>query len=521
MLQPNSRRLLFDALAPPDGYKLDFTIGTSYTLDLLALLAAPVAFAFSDWQDQEGRPTPDPLALLKAVRQYADRMCLFCQAGRIHVPPTFQPLLVSLEDSVVEALAPRGGSFHPKVWFLRFESSEDPDDVIYRFLCLSRNMTFDRAWDTMLCLDGQLTDRVNAFSQNHPLGRFVESLPSMSVRKMPRHWTKRIDEVAHEIRRVNFDLPNGIDELAFWPIGIDAETSPDDDWPFPNSKRSLVISPFVSDGLLTDLLTVSDQVELVSRAEQLELISPAKLKRFSEVWILDESAEPEPAELEEAAETDQELKGNVNPESVPLVGLHAKLYVIDEGWDASIFTGSANATHAAFHQNVEFLTQLRGKKSKIGVAAIFGESKNGDAGSAAGAACLMDMLQPFKPAESAEPADETEKKFERYVDKLARQIASRQPVAVCKASEEGIGFRIDLQPSRKGKLRPDSGHVISVRPASQPSAAPNRCEVGRRNVGYIPGTRDAQPDIVFRVHGINRTAEKDVAGLRTQSPAYQ
>ncbi len=53
----------------------------------------------------------------------------------------------------------------------------DDADVRYRFLCLSRNMTFDRAWDTMLCLDGDLTDRGNAFSQNHPLGRFVESLP--------------------------------------------------------------------------------------------------------------------------------------------------------------------------------------------------------------------------------------------------------------------------------------------------------------------------------------------------------
>ncbi len=43
MLQPTDRRLLFDALAPPSGFKLDFAVGTTYTLDLFALLSATVA----------------------------------------------------------------------------------------------------------------------------------------------------------------------------------------------------------------------------------------------------------------------------------------------------------------------------------------------------------------------------------------------------------------------------------------------------------------------------------------------
>ena len=143
MLEPTSRRLLLESFAPPSGYHLDWTVGTTYTLDLMALLAAPVAFAFADCQDRDGRPVVEPLALLKAVRQYADRMLLFCQAGKIHVPSSYQMMLASLEGSIAEARAPRGGSFHPKVWFLRYEN--DDRDVKYRFLCLSRNMTFDRA----------------------------------------------------------------------------------------------------------------------------------------------------------------------------------------------------------------------------------------------------------------------------------------------------------------------------------------------------------------------------------------
>ena len=45
---------------------------TTFSLDLLALLTAPLAFTFFDWQDAEGRPNQDPLALLEALRRYAD-----------------------------------------------------------------------------------------------------------------------------------------------------------------------------------------------------------------------------------------------------------------------------------------------------------------------------------------------------------------------------------------------------------------------------------------------------------------
>src|SRR5690606_28695408 len=123
----------------------------------------------------DGKPVMDPMVLLKAVRQYAGKVCLFCQAGKIHVPRSYQPLLASLEDSVIEATAPLGGSFHPKMWFLRFVE-RDAAAVRYRVLCASRNMTFDQCWDTLLCLDGSLSNRRNAYAANHPLGRFIEAL---------------------------------------------------------------------------------------------------------------------------------------------------------------------------------------------------------------------------------------------------------------------------------------------------------------------------------------------------------
>src|SRR4051812_11616806 len=119
MLEPHDRRVLLDALRPPDGYSFDEGIGTTFTLDLLSLLTAPLGFTMLELQDS--RPgeigETDALLLLKTLRQYASRLTIFCQAGRIALPRGQARLLASLEESVVEVKAPKErGVFHPKIW---------------------------------------------------------------------------------------------------------------------------------------------------------------------------------------------------------------------------------------------------------------------------------------------------------------------------------------------------------------------------------------------------------------------
>ncbi len=177
MLEPRARRLLLDALRPPDGYALGHAVGTTYSLDLLALLVAPLAFSMFEVDDDEGRA--DPLALFAALRRHAGRVTLFCEAGRIAVPARSQPLFGYLEEAVYEATAPASDrAFHPKVWVLRFVADNGP--VKYRVLCLSRNLTFDRSWDTALALDGELTDRKTGIALNRPLSDFIAALPSLA-----------------------------------------------------------------------------------------------------------------------------------------------------------------------------------------------------------------------------------------------------------------------------------------------------------------------------------------------------
>jgi hypothetical protein len=45
VLAPDSRRTLLDQLRPPENYRLDAAVGTTFTLDLTAALVPPLAFA--------------------------------------------------------------------------------------------------------------------------------------------------------------------------------------------------------------------------------------------------------------------------------------------------------------------------------------------------------------------------------------------------------------------------------------------------------------------------------------------
>ena len=103
MLAPTERSLLLDHFRPPDGYRFDSAIGTTYSLDLVALMMVPLAFTFLDIETAAGEPVDGamaPLAMLEALRRHDSTVTLFCHAGGIAVPARHRPLCTYLEDSV-------------------------------------------------------------------------------------------------------------------------------------------------------------------------------------------------------------------------------------------------------------------------------------------------------------------------------------------------------------------------------------------------------------------------------------
>jgi hypothetical protein len=299
VLAPSDRSVLTDALRPPEGYRFDRLLGTTYTMDLVALLTLPLSFALSRGGGLDDRGRADPLALLDALRRFARRILVFCEGGRIGVPTRRQLLFGYLEDSIVESRAPLGGAFHPKVLIGRYlvdptdphwEDGEAPaeDAVRYRLLCSTRNLTYDRSWDTMLVLEGDLaTGRTNAFARNRRLAEFVAALAGCAVRPLSTEHAAVVDLMADELLRVAFEPPEGFetgkDDLAFWPIGMGDEEI----WPFAGrTDRLLVVSPFVDRTCLDWLSGEGRLAAVVSRPEELDRLPKGALVEVGQAFVL-------------------------------------------------------------------------------------------------------------------------------------------------------------------------------------------------------------------------------------------
>jgi hypothetical protein len=413
MLAPDQRRIFLEALRPPEGYQFDRGIGTTFTLDLLTLLVAPLSLALLEVSDSKAALS-DPVLLLEGLRRYADRLTIFCQAGRIAIPPPDNYLYSFLEKSIVEVQAPRRGVFHPKVWLLRYvsESEQDPPLYRYRFLNLSRNLTFDKSWDLILQLEGYVrTDRQRAYGRNNPLGDFVQQLPQLALRPVGSRIADDIALLQDEARRVAFEVPWPFDDdLGFYPFGIPGyyyRSSVFDE----NRWRVLVISPFLSDPLLQRLVERGEGHVLISRADSIAALNPKTLARFDKIYALNEAgmAETEP-ESHLTGGAGEEVAGAAPEPS----GLHAKLFIMEAGWDATWLLGSANATHAAFHnRNVEFMVRLRGRRSKTGIDKVLGEGEEDEENEDT----LLSLLRPYRPGSQAMP-DEEQKKAETLADRV-------------------------------------------------------------------------------------------------------
>jgi hypothetical protein len=418
MLEPQTRKLLFDVLRPPEDHTLDYAIATTYTLDLLALLTAPIAFTLFEADDPKKLLDTNSLTLLESLRRYADRMAIFHHGGYIAVPPAQFPQFEYLERIVVQCKPPVDAAvFHPKIWLLRFAG---PDQrVTYRFACLSRNLTFDRCWDTVLTLEGQLLDRQKAIARNHPLGDFVAELPSFAAKVSPTIMA-RIDQMQEEVRRVDFEPPEEIEDFAFHPLGLSTQRRR---VPFEGiGGRMVVISPFATDDGLKRLVRNRRDCILISRSESLQQLT-GELAEVGQMFSLSEQAE-----TPEAAEDD-----------IPLSrGLHAKCYVIDDGWKASIWTGSANATEQAFNGNIEFFVELVGPKSKFGVDALLRKE--------AGKTGFADLLVPFSKAADL-AIDAIDEELVKTVDGVRRTLAGLGLRAVVTTTMGSDLFNLTLAPT--------------------------------------------------------------------------
>jgi len=437
MLDPNSRSLLVDSLRPPPGYVFSAGLATTYTLDLTTLLSVPLHLALRSSDDQNAM-LQDGVALLEALRRTTDKLAIFSQQGRICAPNLPHVLYGLLESCVVEVNAPNGGVFHPKIWVLRFERAGSIDDVILRLLVLSRNLTGDRSWDLSLSMDG--TPGKRTVARNRPLSDLIATLPGMAANPAGTRVRKLCEQIAEELRQTTWDeLPGSFDELAFHVLGMNRRA-----WQPKPSKRLGVVSPFVSASALNTLAaTTQEAVVLVSRPDELAKLSMSSLGKFGALRVLHESAETEDGEDTPAADHFTR-------------GLHAKAYIAEDGWETTLYLGSANATNASLMlgANIEILAELTGKRSRVGgIDSFLGEDG------------LQEYLVEFQPPdEPATPA--IDEQAEEIIDAVRAELMLCGARVSCDAVSDDIW---NLRISSKRNISLAQIESIRIWPISLPA----------------------------------------------------
>lgn len=419
MFKPRSDRLEYSqVLAPPCGYETVFAVGTTYSLDLDALMGACIALGLSESTDSALKD--NPLYLLDALRKTSNKLLIFCEAGQIKAPGISNQLHILLEKMVVGIVMANNNSFHPKLWLVKYHNAVK--DTLYRFVVLSRNLTFDRSWDVSACIEGKPIAGASS-NKTKPLSEFIIAITQLANRNDIDHLKmKALVKLSSEILNVDFQLESKIfTDFRFCPVGIPGYGKAQSGL-FKTYHSMLVISPFLSSKIVSELnslaLTNPQPNTLITRKTELAKLKPEAVSKFNLFVMKDMVIDGE----ENLSEGDNDDKQSQD--------IHAKLYLKTKSTKSELFLGSMNATYNAVNGNIEFLLRLSGKRRNLNVEAlkldIFG---------------VDDKNNPFELVEIPDQIGQTTDD-EENLDKVLKEICRLETRA--KVTEADDRYSVEL-----------------------------------------------------------------------------
>jgi hypothetical protein len=437
VLHPKNNRIDYgEQLIPPPGYQLARAIGTSYSLDLEALMVLPVALFYA--QSLDGNVEKLRCDMLEAITKSSEKITIYYQKGQLKAPKRYHHLMAYWEKGIEPVTMPSHvNSFHPKVWVIRYECKDRPPK--YRLLITSRNLTFCRDWDVAFSTEGEVTDTVQA--QNNPLIHFLNYLNVKGSHKI-------LPLFLNDLMKVKFDVPHGFDSMVFCPIGIE---NPEQGKSYVNPltlkkgwDELLIVSPFVDHTTLKKLSEITSEMPyLLCRKEELDSIHEQQLRKF-ETWQF--SSYIQGAERRNLLEDDGIIPLDQN--------LHAKLYIGMLQKVAHWFLGSANCSEPARERNVEFMISLQGTGSKLSAWEVCSNLTDIE---------KRDTIPLFEPYnyDARQNVDE-QKQTELGVRKI-RYDVSQLPMKGYLESTEGDAYNLKIVIDASGLNLP-SGFKVKVKP---------------------------------------------------------
>jgi hypothetical protein len=329
------------SLRDPD-YRVDFAVGTTYSLDLDTFISLPFSLGFLEEPDEVMKKSV--AYIFSALRLCSDRLAVFCNFSDIKVPPQTRKVYYALmEGSVFSINASRRKNqivnFHPKVWVVK-ESSLTGDAKV-KVIVMSRNLTKDGSLDCVCVLDGHVGDKPAskaAQAKHEPLCAFLEYLGS----KADSRKRTKIGHLIEDIRCIRAFETEGsaYDDYDLLPMGIPDYSGVETLQELTTESRdAVIVSPFLDDKTLESFSTVRNRF-LLTREDS---ITEKAVELFGQenIWTMNPQM------------IDNDLDESVD--------LHAKMYFSTprENSEHYLYLGSTNATQGGFDRNVEFLLRLR------------------------------------------------------------------------------------------------------------------------------------------------------------------
>jgi len=335
-LAPGNREDLAALLVPPEGYQLSWALATTYSLDFPTLTAVLLALLEDELDNEELRPD----VVLRAFGQLESRVNIFTDRGHITpsgVSSAEARKACGLFDRIVFEVSLEHGRFHPKVWALKFASTEGQShrgrskavepEPIYRLICGSRNLTHGTSVEIGFAVDGsRVTDlAAPGVECGRNLGHFFARVACAAGR--PRGWARK---AANELQHVAFPVSalQGVRQVDFL-------------WQWPGERKlssglrkggeALLVAPFLGKGFVANLPFA--RLTVVSREEELDRVYAGDENRPQHVsfsYLREDAVEGE------------------------TVRLHAKVLAYetqrspDKERQLELLIGSANGTNAAW-----------------------------------------------------------------------------------------------------------------------------------------------------------------------------
>jgi len=438
MFKPDSDKDRTDyssMLMPPEGYRLDKAVGTTYSLDLEALTAVVICLGLSE--ETDSKLMKSPISMLNALHKVSDKLVIFCEAGQIKVPSKPSALSVLLENMVVEMALPKDreiGSypaFHPKTWVLSYVNGDG--DKKYRFVVMSRNLTFDRSWDISFAMDS--SKEVRQKRKTKPICNFLEYLAENVHNTTIKAVSKRklIGDLCTELSKVSFSLNSKEFEENFeiLPLGIGkcAYCMPEDilfctEKGDTNSTFSelVVMSPFVSESVIADFNILDRGLSgcrrtLITRRSELGKLKETDTNNFWIYVLKDEIVDGEEAISDELSEKRKQ-------------DIHAKIYLRRKYTDVDLYLGSMNATHSAINKNVEMMLWLGTKNKYLNGDKFLEDIFCGTAD---------DVKNPFEKVSLKDAVQEMEDSGKNILEKKIKDLCRVKRQAIIIEDKKNIG----------------------------------------------------------------------------------